>query len=64
MLRTNCLHVCLHIDWSQYGTFKQHTNKQTILSLVCHSGARVIVKVSGHQYWWLAGGYDREIGHF
>ena len=21
-------------------------------------------KVSGHQYWWLAGGYDLKIGHF
>ena len=26
--------------------------------------ARVIIKVSGHQYRWLAGGYDLEIGHF
>ena len=22
------------------------------------------IKVSGHQYWWLTGGYDLEIGHF
>ena len=28
------------------------------------AGARVIIKVSGHQYRWLAGGYDLEIGHF
>ena len=28
------------------------------------TGARAIIKVSGHQYWWLAGGYDLEIGHF
>ena len=28
------------------------------------SGAWAIVKVSGHQYQWLAGGYDLEIGHF
>ena len=28
------------------------------------AGAWVIIKVSGHQYWWLAGGYDLEIGHF
>ena len=21
-------------------------------------------RVKGHQYWWLAGGYDLEIGHF
>ena len=25
---------------------------------------RVIIKVKGHQYLWLAGGYDLEIGHF
>ena len=23
MQRTKCLHVCLHIDWNPYGTFKQ-----------------------------------------
>ena len=23
MLRTNCLHVCLHIDWSPYCTFNR-----------------------------------------
>ena len=27
-------------------------------------GAKVIIKVSGYQYWWLAGGYDLEIGLF
>ena len=26
--------------------------------------ARLITKVSGHQYQWLADGYDLEIGHF
>ena len=26
--------------------------------------ARAMIKVSGHQYWWLAGGYDLEIEHF
>ena len=25
---------------------------------------RVIIKVKGHQHWWLASGYDLEIGHF
>ena len=25
---------------------------------------RVIIKVKGYQYQWLAGGYDLEIGHF
>ena len=28
------------------------------------AGTRAIISVSGHQYWWLAGGYDLEIGHF
>ena len=28
------------------------------------TGAQVIIKVSGHQHQWLAGGYDMEIGHF
>ena len=27
-------------------------------------GTCAIIKVSGHQYRWLAGGYDGEIGHF
>ena len=28
------------------------------------AAARVIIKVLGHQYRWLAGGYDLEKGHF
>ena len=28
------------------------------------AGAQPINKVLGHQYGWLAGGYDLEIGHF
>ena len=28
-----------------------------------HAGAQAMIKVSVHQYWWLAGGYDLEIGH-
>ena len=28
------------------------------------AGARAILKVSGQQYQWLAGGYDLEIGQF
>ena len=28
------------------------------------TSAQTITKVSGHQYQWLAGGYDLEIGHF
>ena len=29
-----------------------------------HHGAQAIMKVSGHEHQWLAGGYDLEIGHF
>ena len=32
--------------------------------LLTTAGIQTIIKVSGHQYWWLAGGYDLEIGHF
>ena len=28
------------------------------------AGARAIIKVLGHQYRWVTGGYDLEIGHF
>ena len=28
------------------------------------SGTRAIIKVKGHQYQWLAGGYDLEIAQF
>ena len=28
------------------------------------AGVRARIKVLGHQYRWLAGGYDLEIGHF
>ena len=31
--------------------------------LITGAGARVIIKVPGHQHQWLAGGYDLEIGH-
>ena len=28
------------------------------------AGVQEIIKVLGHQYWWLAGAYDLAIGHF
>ena len=31
---------------------------------ITRAPVRVIIKVKGHQHWWLAGGYDLEIGHF
>ena len=32
--------------------------------IIARVPARLIIKVSGHQHWWLAGGYDLEIRHF
>ena len=29
-----------------------------IVIVITWAPVRVIIKVSGHQYWWLAGGYD------
>ena len=28
------------------------------------TGTQAIIKVSGHQHRWLAGGYDLDIGHY
>ena len=35
-----------------------------LLLLLSLAGTWAIIKVSGHQHRWLAGGYDLEIGHF
>ena len=32
--------------------------------LLTTTGAQAIMKLSSHQYRYLAGGYDLEIGHF
>ena len=32
--------------------------------IITLAGAQAIIKVSGHQYQWLVGGYNLEIGHF
>ena len=37
---------------------------QNINNITSCIGARVIIKVSGHQHQWLAGSYDLVIGHF
>ena len=34
------------------------------LSLLPDCQQRAMIKVKGHQYQWLAGGYDLEVGHF
>ena len=37
---------------------------QVITTCFITTGARAIIKVKGHQYRWLVGGYDLETGHF
>ena len=32
--------------------------------MLATSSARAVISVKGHQYQWLAGGSDLEIGHF
>ena len=43
---------------------QKHLLTTGILMTVHLAGTRAVIKVLGHQYWWLAGGYDLEIGHF
>ena len=49
--------VTIMLSTSKNVLFPGHTHLLT-------AGARVIIKVKGHQHRWLAGGYDLEIGHF
>ena len=37
---------------------------QVTTMLTTLAEALAIIKVPGHQYQWLAGGYELEIGHF
>ena len=40
------------------------TGDDDLTLIITLTGAQAIIKVSGHQHWWLAGGYNLEIGHF
>ena len=40
------------------------TSKNVDFQVMSTAGAWVIIKVLGHQYQWLAGGYDLEMEHF
>ena len=44
-------------------TIHQLTTMLATYTNVLYPCARVIIKMSGHQYLWLAGGHDLEIGH-
>ena len=43
--------------------FQGHNHLLTTL-IITLAGNRVIIKVSGHQYQWLVGGYNLEIERF
>ena len=40
------------------------TDDLTYTLIIARAPARGIINVKGHQYHWLAGGYDLEIGQF
>ena len=44
--------------------FPGHNHLLTSTDDLSFAGAQAIIKVSRHQYRWLAGGYYLEIGHF
>ena len=46
----------------QYDTHYRHNSEE--FTLRKKPSTRPIIKMKGHQHWWLAGGYDLEIGHF
>ena len=52
-----------YITLCKKATIHQVTPMLATSKYVLSPGWRII-NVSGHQYWWLAGGYDLEIGHF
>ena len=53
------------LDTSKNVLFPGHNHLLTT-GIDGHSlaGAWPIIKVLGHQYWWLAGGYNLELGRF
>ena len=65
----DCIPVCVDaVSLLTTIAQKRHTSHQVTTMLATSknvlTGAPAIIKVSGHQYQWLAGGYDLTIGHF
>ena len=42
--------------------FQKHYWSETLV--ITLTGARAIIKLSGHHHQWLVDGHDLEIGHF
>ena len=70
-LHKNTIHqvlVTTMLATSKTVLFPGHNHLQTTRTddplIITLAGTQAIIKVKGHQYWWLAGGYDLEISHF
>ena len=59
VLKKHC--VCLLVSLGKKATIHQLTTMLTTSKNVLF---QAIIKLSSHQYRWLAGSYDLEIGHF
>ena len=44
--------------------FTTGADDHSLFKIIILPDTWAIIKVSGHQHRWLAGGYDPEIGHF
>ena len=70
-----CLSVCLSVCFSiclaatllkcyeQIVVIFYGADDPTLL-IITLAGTRPIIEVSVHQHWWLAGGYDLDLGHY
>ena len=61
--KTNNTDRCLHSLWMDGCMPVTQWFSSSVKGSIEAAGARVIIKVLGHQYRWSAGGYDLEIGH-
>ena len=61
---TTMLSTSKNVLFSRYNHLLTTGDDDPTLLIIARAPARVIIKVKGHQRWWLAGGYDLEIGLF
>ena len=57
-LLASCKYMYILFPGHNHKSFNHSTDDPSL------AGSWAIIKVSGHQHQWLAGGYDLEIGHF
>ena len=61
--RKYCTHSTSLLYPSEYETLS-HCVELSSMRSKSHYDSRAIIKMSGYQYWWLACGYDLEVGSF